>query len=237
MGEIVRIVDHEFKLNFRSIKATLPVVSATRVGRMSPDARRAQLLDAGMALFRHGPYEDISIDDIARSADVSKGLLYHYFPTKRDFIVAAVTSSVEELTALLAFDPELDPYEQADVNIDAYLTFAQEHSGGFTTVFRTRGAGDPELERIIADAKRQRREFILEGLARLVGQPLDELRTPVLETAVEGWIFFTEGVVLRWLEQGDIQRDQVHGLMRAALERVLDIAAAADNTTEMEVRR
>jgi len=203
-------------------------MSATRVGRMTPDARREQLLAAGMRLFREGSYEDISIDDIARSADVSKGLLYHYFPTKRDFLVAAVANSVEELTELLTFDPELTPREQTDASIDAFLGYVEARSAGFTTIFRTRGGGDPELAQIIADGRARRREFIIEGLAILADKPLTELRTPVFEAAVEGWMFFAEGVMLRWLDQGDIDRGQVHRLMRAALEQVLTIVAAAD---------
>ena len=203
-------------------------VASPRIGRMTPDARREQLLAAGMQLFRQGSYEEISIDDIARSADVSKGLLYHYFPTKREFVVAAVANSVDELTTLLTFDPALTPEQQADASIDAFLGYVEERSAGFTTIFRTRGGGDPELARIIADGRARRREFIIEGLGRLAGQPLGRLRTPVFEAAVEGWMFFAEGVMLRWLERGDIDRPQVQRLLKAALEQVLTIVAAAE---------
>jgi AcrR family transcriptional regulator len=205
-------------------------MSSTRIGRMTPDARRQQLLATGMELFREASYEEISIEDIARRADVSKGLLYHYFPTKRDFLIAAVTRTVEELTELLTFDDSLDPYEQADANIAKFLDYIEHRSSGFTSIFRTRGGGDPDLTRIIAEGRARRRDFILEGIARLTGEPLAELRTPVLEAAVEGWMFFTEGVMLRWLDRGDIDREQVHQLMRAALEQVLPIAAAADDS-------
>ncbi len=202
-------------------------MSRTRIGRMTPDARREQLLRAGMRLFEGGAYEEISIDDIARSADVSKGLLYHYFPTKRDFFVAAVASSVDELTELLRFDATLSPEEQADASIDTFLDYVEARPTGFTAIFRTRGGGDPELMGIIAGARRRRLEFILAGLARLVGEPVERVRTPVLEAATEGWMFFAEGVVLRWLERGDIDREQVHALLRAALAHVLSIADAA----------
>jgi AcrR family transcriptional regulator len=195
---------------------------------MTPEARRQQLLAAGMELFRQSSYEEISIEDIARHADVSKGLLYHYFPTKRDFLVAAVTRSVEELTELLTYDDSLDPFEQADANIDAFLDYVERCSGSFTTIFRTRGGDDLELAAILADGRARRREFIVEGIARLAELPVADVRTPVLEAAVEGWMFFAEGVMLRWLDRGDIDRQQVHRLMRAALEQVLPIAAAVE---------
>ncbi len=199
----------------------------TRPGRMTPDARREQLLAAGMRLFQQGSYEEISIEDIARSADVSKGLLYHYFPTKRDFVVAAVASSVAELTELLRLDPEISPDEQADANIDAFLGYVEQRPAGFTSIFRTRGGGDPELMEIIAGARSRRLELILAGLARQAGQPLEQFRTPALEAAAEGWMFFAEGVVLRWLERGNIDRATAHRLLKAALGHVTAIARAA----------
>jgi AcrR family transcriptional regulator len=197
---------------------------------MTPDARREQLLAAGMQLFRHASYEEISIDDIARSADVSKGLLYHYFPTKRDFLIAAVANAVDELTELLVLDPSLTPEEQADANIDVFLGYVEQRPAGFTTIFRTRGGNDPELAQIVAEGRRRRREFIITGLARLADERPERLRTPVFEAAVEGWMFFAEGVMLRWLERGDIDRAQVHRLLKAALQQVLPIVAAAQPT-------
>ncbi|MBP6848431.1 MAG: helix-turn-helix transcriptional regulator, partial [Kofleriaceae bacterium] len=56
--------------------------------RLDNDARRAQLLELGQKAFAERTYDEVSIDDIARAAGISKGLLYHYFPTKRDLYVA-----------------------------------------------------------------------------------------------------------------------------------------------------
>ena len=53
---------------------------------MSTDARREQLLAAGAELLGRRPYDEVSIEEIAAAAGVSKGLLYHYFPTKKDFV-------------------------------------------------------------------------------------------------------------------------------------------------------
>lgn len=55
--------------------------------------RRQRLVEIGMDLFGHRSYEEISIDDIAAMADISKGLLYYYFPTKHDFYIAVIRSN------------------------------------------------------------------------------------------------------------------------------------------------
>ena len=40
---------------------------------------------AGARLLGARPFDEVSIEEIAAAAGVSKGLLYHYFPTKKDF--------------------------------------------------------------------------------------------------------------------------------------------------------
>ncbi|WP_449063801.1 TetR/AcrR family transcriptional regulator [Planomonospora algeriensis] len=58
-------------------------------GTGEPDTR-ARILDAAEELFaRHG-YEATPTAEIARLADVPKGLVFHYFPRKIDVLVALV---------------------------------------------------------------------------------------------------------------------------------------------------
>src|SRR4051812_45882941 len=71
--------------------------------RLDVDERRAQLLSLGLERFSERSYDEVSIDDLARAAGISKGLLYHYFPTKRDFYIAALAQAAEQLLA--ATDP------------------------------------------------------------------------------------------------------------------------------------
>ena len=77
----------------------------TRRRRLSTDERREQLLAAGAELLGRRPYDEVSIEEIAAAAGVSKGLLYHYFPTKKDFVVAALERGQDELAELTAPDP------------------------------------------------------------------------------------------------------------------------------------
>ena len=64
---------------------------------MAVDARREQLLDAGVALFAVRPWEEVSIEEIAAAGGVSRGLLYHYFSGKREYYVACIEYIVERL--------------------------------------------------------------------------------------------------------------------------------------------
>src|SRR5690242_4164925 len=67
--------------------------------RLDVDERRAQLVALGLAEFGTRTYDDVSIDLIAQAAGISKGLLYHYFPTKRAFYVACVREAAARLLA------------------------------------------------------------------------------------------------------------------------------------------
>ncbi len=58
------------------------------------DARRTEIINAAMQLFdRHG-YSETRVSDIAEQAGISKGLIYHYFHSKRE-ILFAVLDQVE----------------------------------------------------------------------------------------------------------------------------------------------
>ena len=86
-------------------------MATARRARLSTDARREQLVALGVEMFSERPFDEVSIDDIAASAGISKGLLYHYFPSKRDFYVAVVRHSADEMQAVTETDPDLAPLD------------------------------------------------------------------------------------------------------------------------------
>ena len=58
--------------------------------RLTPEQRRDQILDLGMAAFSVLPFEQVAMEDIAAQAGISRALIYHYFcllytsPSPRD---------------------------------------------------------------------------------------------------------------------------------------------------------
>ena len=193
--------------------------------RMSTDARREQLLAAGAELLGRRPYDEVSIEEIAAAAGVSKGLLYHYFPTKQDFVLAALERGQRELGELTAPDPDLPPAEQLGASIDRFLDFVEEHEVAYTAIFRSRGGDDPAIQEALESGRRERLDALIESLAAWEGAPIPIERTPLLETAVQGWIFFVEGAVLRWLEHDDVGRAELRELLQQTLIGALAAAA------------
>jgi AcrR family transcriptional regulator len=199
----------------------------TQKRRLSTDARREQLLASGARLLAERPFDEVSIEEIARAAEVSKGLLYHYFPTKKDFLIAALERGQEELAALTAPDPDLPPAEQLTASLDRFLDFVEEHEAAYTAIFRSRGGGDPEIQAALEAGRQQRMDAVIESLGSWEPAPASVERTPTLETAVQGWFFFVEGAVLRWLERRDMERGELRELLGRALIASLQAAEGA----------
>jgi AcrR family transcriptional regulator len=179
--------------------------------RLSVDARRDELLRVGMELFSRRAYDEIWVEEIAAQAGVSRGLLYHYFPTKRDFYVAVTRAAANEASQPTAPDASLPPTEQLRAGIDTFVRYAEEHSQGFLTAWRGSLAGDPEVRAIGEEARRRQSARILDVVVADADPP------PLLRLAVRGWIAFAQDVIAHWLEDRAAAREAVCDLLTEVL--------------------
>ncbi len=109
--------------------------------RLDVDERRAQLVELGLSEFAALAYDAVSIDLIAERAGISKGLLYHYFPTKRAFYVACIREAASRLlarvkeanTSLLASTTAPTPLDELRAGLEAYLAYVRGHGPAFAT--------------------------------------------------------------------------------------------------------
>jgi AcrR family transcriptional regulator len=193
---------------------------------MSTEERREQLLYSGVELLAVRPHDEVSIEDIAEAAGVSKGLLYHYFPTKKDFILAALDRGRRQLAKRLRPDPELDPEAQLDVILDAFLDYVEEHASAYTAIFNWRG-GDPEIAAVLDAGRNEQLETVMRALQDWEESPFSKEPSAAQEAAIQGWLFFVEGAVLSWLENGGMERVELRRLLRLALGGSLWAAEAS----------
>src|SRR5262245_48474899 len=77
--------------------------------RLRPDERKRALMVAALRLFRERPYDQVSVDDIAVAADMSRPLLYHYFGGKLGVFVAALRQTADDLLATMRTAAERSP--------------------------------------------------------------------------------------------------------------------------------
>jgi AcrR family transcriptional regulator len=190
--------------------------------RLTPGARRAELLRAGERVFTEAAYDDVSIEDIAEAAGVSKNLLYHYFGGKRDLYLETIRAATSEILRRTTPDPRLAPIPRLRASIDQHLAYVEEHPGGYAKLLRGAG-GDPEVQAIVDDARRRVVERTIISLP-LNGAPLP----PGLELALHGWVAFIDEVSIAWLEQPALAREDLREMLVHQFVAILTASARTD---------
>ncbi|MEV6177061.1 TetR/AcrR family transcriptional regulator [Streptomyces sp. NPDC052016] len=187
--------------------------------RLSTEERREQLLSVGARLFSENPYDEVWIEQVAEIAGVSRGLLYHYFPTKRDFFAAVVERESERMLRMTAAVPGVPVREQLTAGLDVYLEYVRAHAHGYRAFHRADAAGDQAVRRVYQRALAAQERQILAALAADPEfGPLSQERADV-RLAVRGWLAFVTAVCLEWLRGSDesLSRERVRELCARAL--------------------
>ena len=187
---------------------TLAELTQPAYSRLPVDERRRRLLELGADLFATHSYDEISMAQIAREAGISKALLYHYFPSKRELFVATLQQSADEVARLTEPDPDLPAMEALAVSLDAFLGWVEEHPVAYAKLMQS--SAQPEVSDLVTDIRERTAVRILAGLAP-DGAP------PKLRAAVQGWLWLMDGVILDWLEHRDMERADVRDLLLGAL--------------------
>ena len=209
----------------RPARAAVPAPRAAKPApraRMEVDERRAQLLAVGLASFSARPYDDVSIDEMARAAGVSKGLFYHYFPTKRDLYVAALGHSARQLLDETTTYRHGTPEERLRRGLTTYLDFVERHGQAYVALMRGGIGSDPEVAALLEET---RSTFA----ARIIEDVPHEAAGPLLHAALRGWIGFVEATSLDWAEHRATRREELVALMSAVL---FDVVARATGIAE-----
>jgi AcrR family transcriptional regulator len=63
-------------------------------------SKRERILDAGLTLFAHEPYQAVTMDRVAQAAAVAKGTLYLYFQSKEDLYLGILSDGMEAITRI-----------------------------------------------------------------------------------------------------------------------------------------
>ncbi len=201
--------------------------------RLATDTRREQLLRAGVELLRIRAPDEISVDDVARSAGISRGLLYHYFPDRDAFVVAVLEQASEELRQALRGDPELSRRERVEAGIDAFIAFAEAHAAGFRALL-TGGVTNRKIAALIERTRERDLDAFVAGIAATVAEPEAARRSNVVRAALHAHMHFMEGAVVRWLAHQEITREQLRELILRALDATLAAARAVELSTAHE---
>jgi len=206
-----------------SRRAAPPARPRRRI-RLDTDQRRAQLLELARRAFSDRAYDDVSIDDLAKVAGISKGLLYHYFPTKRDLYIAGLSEIADELVEAITSVPDsLAPLDRVRTSLDAYLDHITRHARAFVSLMRGGIGSDPEVAAVVERVRTRLFDRFL------TGSPFAQLFAgdARFETAVRGWIGFVEAASIDWCANPRLTRLELRELMTEVLFEIMRVVAPA----------
>ncbi|MEG8278028.1 TetR/AcrR family transcriptional regulator [Streptomyces sp. AHA2] len=209
-----------------------PAASSPAYRRLSVEERRSQLLSSALGLFAHRAPEEVSLDDVAEAAGVSRPLVYRYFPGgKQQLYEAALRSAADELQHCFDEPREGPLLARLSRALDRYLTFVDEHDTGFSALLQ--GGSVVETSRttsIVDGVRRAAAEHILSHLG--VTRP-----GPSLRMTVRMWITAVEASSLMWLDEGkQPPAGELRDWLVEQFVAVLTVTARRDPQTDALVR-
>lgn len=202
--------------------------STRKRSRLDPQDRKELLLDVGLELFSERPYDDVSTEAIAERAGISKGLVYHYFPTKRDLYVATLRRASGRLLARTEPDASLPKPMRLLAGLAAYIEYVERYAPSYVALMRGGVGSDPEAAAIVDESRATILRRILDALS--VGEP-----PPALRIALRGWIGFTEAACLDWLRHRGLSSEALLQMMLAAMGAALEAAQTADPSVRVDL--
>lgn len=178
--------------------------------RLSPEDRRAQLLALGAELFSSLPYEEVHIEKVAEQAGVSRGLLYHYFPTKRSFFAELVREGAARMAADTEPDPALSPRDQLMTGVTRYLEHVRRHRHITRAIYRGAASADAEVQALVEQSIRLFEDRIVAVLEPQ--RPGSEL----LGIAVRAWVVLMRAAAQELVDHPDVPLEHVRDLCVSA---------------------
>lgn len=185
---------------------------APRRVRMDPDERRGQIVLVAARLFGERPYSEVSITDIAGEAGIARGLLHHYFGSKRELYLEVVRMAAR--APLDAEPPETlgTPHAWHTV-VDSFLDAIERNPTRWLNSVNVGGAeGDDDVAAILDET----REILADQTMMAIGlaHRADE---PMVRAFVRAWGGFVQELTLEWVGRGRIDRHRARTAMLATL--------------------
>ncbi|MFC9260309.1 TetR/AcrR family transcriptional regulator [Streptomyces hydrogenans] len=194
--------------------------------RMGVEERKQQLIGVALELFSSRSPDEVSIDEIAAAAGISRPLVYHYFPGKQSLYEAALRRAADELAARF-LEPPQGPLGARLLRVmRRFFDFVDDHGPGFAALMRGGPAvGSSTTNAMIDEVRQAAYEQIVAHLG--VTEP-----SPRLELVVRSWVSLAESTALLWLDgrrvpRAELEQKLVHDFAAlTAVSAVYDEQAA-----------
>lgn len=169
-------------------------------------------MQIGLELLPTTPVQELTIDEVARQAGISRSLLFHYFANKREYYTAVTRAAADLMWAHLMPAPGTPPEEQVEGMLDRYVGWVETFRETHLAFVRGAAGGDPW----VAEVYQETRDRLVEVALTTLGLPDDALRRQL----VLAWLAFAEELVGQWAAEPTMTRPELLALLRDVLARL-----------------
>lgn len=191
-----------------------------RRSRMGSEERRAQLVALGVASLVDRPLEAVSIEGLAAEADVSRGLLFHYFGSKQGLRHAIVLTARDAMLHATEPRQELPPLDRLADTLERFVGFVRSHRGTFHALVRGASAGDAEVRALVDEARAVNAERVVAVFLEL-GRP----DTPMLRATLRAWVAYVEEMLVEVAIGTDTPASELTAVLVRSATAVVDATA------------
>jgi len=199
--------------------------------RMGVEERRQQLIGVALDLFSRRSPDEVSIDDIAAAAGISRPLVYHYFPGKLSLYEAALKRAADDLAGRFV-EPHEGPLGSRLLRVmRRFFDFVDDHGPGFSALMRGGPAVGSSATNALIDSVRQ---AAYDQILSHLGVPDPPAR---LELVIRSWISLAESTALIWLDGRRIPRTDLEVQLVHDFAALAAVSAAHDAEMSELLRR
>jgi AcrR family transcriptional regulator len=191
-------------------------VDAGQRRRLEPDARREQILSVAVRLFGERGYAGVSTGDVAKGAGVARGLVNHYFGTKKELYLEVIRVMLTVPEVALDRLPQAGLPTRVDAIVAWFLDVVSRHSTSWLGAITAGGlAADDDVNRVIAEAV----DVAADRVLTAVGLPSGG---GALHAMARSYVGLATSTAREWLQRGELTRAQVHKLLAGTLLAMVD---------------
>ena len=163
--------------------------------RLTAEDRKKQLVKIGLMMLRDKPIHELSIDAIAAEAGISRGLLFHYFPSKRDYYVAVISAAGRRLLRVTKPDDALPPEQQLHEMLTQFVAFIERRRTAYISFVRGAAGGDDFAVQVYDETRAglTRRVLTYLGTPEVADNP-----TTSEYLRIHAWLSYVEDLAIEW---------------------------------------
>ncbi len=190
-------------------------MGSDRRSRLTPEERRAQLVALGVAALVDQSLESLTIEQLAREAGVSRGLVFHYFSSKQGLHREVARTARDSM--LRATEPAIDlpPLERLRDTLTRIVQFVHDHRGTFYSLVRGAASGSPEVREVVLQARLAQAERLM-----TVFHELGVEETELLRIALRSWVVFAEEVLVESAIESDMSSPEIVSFLERSAQAV-----------------